>query len=364
MQHFGMGSLRERPPGSGHWELRVYPGISRTFHGSERAAKRELARLEVEALDRRAPAAGQGTVGELLEQWWTMKPWRSQRSRLEARDQIDRYLGPVLGKIRLVRLSHVVIDDLYQGLLSGKLSKSGRPLAPGTVARIHATLHAALEWGVTKGKLGRNPATRATAPVDPPTKVRAPERAEVHALINAATSPFDFFVMLAAGTGRRRGDLLALRVRDLDVVAGTMSVENDKNGRSIKVSLGETLVLRAVRHLTELEMAAEFLGRPLKRSSFVFSDDGGVTAWRPDSTTRKFRTLARQIGCPDLNLHGLRHFHATELLGAGVDVETVAYRLGDDPRTVLRTYSHFRPARDEAVARLWEKIMELPNGKG
>lgn len=350
-----MGSLRERSPG--HWELRVYPAISRTFHGTQREAKRELARLEVEAADQRAPAAGQGTVGELLEQWWTIKPWRSERSKQQAREDIDQYLAPRLGPTRLVRLTHDDIDALYQGMLSGKLSLSGRPLAPGTVARKHATLHAALEWGVMKGKLGRNPAARASAPVDPPTKVRAPERAEVLALINAATAPFDFFVLLAAGTGRRRGDLLALTVGGLDLDEGTMTVVNDKNGRSVRLSLSPSLIERAAAHLKVLAEQAEFLGRPLTRSSFVFSDDGGLTAWRGDSTTRKFRLLAEKVGAPDLNLHGLRHFHATELLGAGVDVETVAFRLGDDPRTILRTYSHFRPARDAAVATLWERIM-------
>src|SRR5262252_4629979 len=104
-----MASIRERPAGSGRWQLRVYAGrqdgrdvyVTRTFEGTERAARKAAARLETEYEDRRAPLPGQGTVAELLEAWWTTKDWQSAGSRRQARGDLDRYLLPELGPIHL-----------------------------------------------------------------------------------------------------------------------------------------------------------------------------------------------------------------------------------------------------------------------
>jgi integrase len=354
-----MGSLSERTPGT--WLLRVHAGrnryVNRTVRGTRAQAVKALARLEVEVEDH-AVGHGAGTFGQFAETWWATKSWRSPRSRQTAREDLDRYLLPAFGSKALARLGHEHIDALYQALLAGEGTKRGKPLAPGSVARMHRTLHACLEWGVRKGRLGRNPAARASPPSDPPTKVVPPERAEVAKLIAEAAPPLDFFVALAAGTGRRRGDLLALRVGDLDLgEAPSMAVSMDKNRRSVRLSLPASVAQLARAHLACLERDVGTLGRRVGPRSFVFSDDGGATAWLPRSTSRRFERLTERCGL-DLNLHALRHFHATELLGAGVDVETVAMRLGDNPQQILKTYSHFRPARDAAVAALWDRIME------
>lgn len=374
-----MGSLRERPPGSGRWQLRAYAGrdvgrdiyVTRTFVGTERAARKELARLEVELEDRRAPRPGQGSVAELLEDWWMLKDWQSAGSRRQARSDLDRYLLPKLGPIHLARLDHDPIDRLYQSLLNGNGSITGRPLGRGTVRRLHATLHAALAWGVKKGRLGVNPAARATPPTPPPSAVRAPEPWEVRDLL-AAAAPVEFaaFLRLAAATGRRRGDLLGLQVPDVhdNVVVFTrravlgdcrIVIEDlDKNRRATRLEIDDATAAVLRTHLTWMRERALALGTGLTRRAFVFSDaaDGSVP-WRPDSTSRKFRLLAGRVGLDDLTLHGLRHAHVTELLTAGIDVETVARRVGDDPRTIYRVYSHFRPAADRRAAHAWGELM-------
>jgi integrase len=53
----------------------------------------------------------------------------------------------------------------------------------------------------------------------------------------------------------------------------------------------------------------------------------------------------------DTHLHALRHFAATELIGAGHDVRTVAGRLGHrDASVTLKVYSHALPERDRDAA--------------
>lgn len=367
--------------GEGHWRLRVYVGVedgkrvyaTRSFEGTERGARKALARFETELDDRLVARPGQGTTADLLEEWWTVKAWRSAGARRQARGDIDRYLLPHLGAIKLARLDHQPIDRLYRGLLDGSLARRGRPLGASTVRRLHVTLHAALGWGVKKGRLGRNPAAVANAPVDPPTQVRAPEGREVWALIAAApTAEFAAFLRLAAATGRRRGELCALAVSDVRVdesavvfdkravlVPGRVIIEaRDKAGRATRVHVDAETMATLERHITAMRDRALVFGDLPGRKAFLFSDATDCSIpWRPDSTSRKFRLLAAAVGLDDLDLHGLRHAHITELLTAGVDVETVAQRVGDDPRTIYKTYSHYRPAADVKAAAIWGKLL-------
>lgn len=373
-----MGSLMQRSAGS--WRLRVYAGVedgqrvyvTRTVTGTEREARRALARLEVEVDERRAPRT-KGTVGDLLEEWWAVKAWKSAGGRRQARSDIDRYLIPQLGAVKLARLDTARIDRLYAGLLDGSLAVRRRPLGPGTVRRLHVTLHAALTWGVRKGRLGSNPASVANAPVDPPTKIRAPEGGEVWALIAGARTPeFAAFLRLAAATGRRRGELCALTVTDVKVdesavvfdkravlISGGVIIEEmDKTGRATRVHVDPETMATLVAHMAAMRDRAVAYGTVPARGAYLFSDALDCSSpWRPDSVSRRFRTLAAALGFGDLDLHGLRHAHVTELLTAGVDVETVAQRVGDDPRTIYKTYSHYRPAADRRAAGIWGGLL-------
>ena len=67
--------------------------------------------------------------------------------------------------------------------------------------------------------------------------------------------------------------------------------------------------------------------------------------------SRSFKRLCEKEGLPDVRLHDLRHFVATQLLSAGVDVRTVAGRLGHrNAATTLNVYAHFVEQTDRAAA--------------
>jgi site-specific recombinase XerD len=72
----------------------------------------------------------------------------------------------------------------------------------------------------------------------------------------------------------------------------------------------------------------------------------------PDTVSHYVRKIATKAGV-DTHLHGLRHFAATQMIGAGHDVRAVAGRLGHrDASTTLKVYSHFLPERDRGCCRL------------
>jgi integrase len=67
--------------------------------------------------------------------------------------------------------------------------------------------------------------------------------------------------------------------------------------------------------------------------------------------------MATKLRLRSTRLHALRHYSATELLTAGVDLRTVAGRLGHgDGTTTLRTYAAWVAAADRRAA---EQIAEL-----
>jgi integrase len=173
------------------------------------------------------------------------------------------------------------------------------------------------------------------------------------------------FYHLAAYTGARRGELLNLRWRDIDlasaeinisgstaVIGGTRIEGTTKSGRSRKVSIdaGTVEVLKEHRSLQAEERL--LAGQGWRASDdYVFTTGWGGPV-HPDTVSslvadliEAYDATVRESGVgemlPRARLHDLRHLHATTLLLAGVPVHVVAARLGHaDPSVTLRVYAH------------------------
>ena len=113
-------------------------------------------------------------------------------------------------------------------------------------------------------------------------------------------------------------------------------------------------------HLACQNELADSVGAAFLSNGFVFTNSiDGSTPWRPESVTRSFSRLCARCGVVGVRLHDLRHYVATRLLTSGIDVRTVAGRLGHrNPSTTLNVYAHFLPGSDReasaALARLFE----------
>lgn len=87
----------------------------------------------------------------------------------------------------------------------------------------------------------------------------------------------------------------------------------------------------------------------------MFSDDGGVTAWKPNRVTKTFVRYRRAAGCREYRLHDLRHFMATEMLHAGISLPTVSRRLAHRrASTTLDIYAGVVPGSDRYAAQVLE----------
>ena len=381
--HFVRGSKREIRKGV--WELRVslgkdpltgkYKVLSKSFHGGAREANEALRDL----VDQQSPSRSDGvgaTFGQLIDQWLdecerldfsptTLRTYRAQ---------INQTIRPRLGKVPLNRLTARHLDELY-----GVMKDAGQ--SPKTIRNHHAIISAALHQGVRWGWVRHNVAEQAKPPRISSRRVQAPSIDVVRQVIETAEQRdprLAPLLMLAALTGMRRGELCALRWNDIDlqlgvievsrslvVVPGGLAEKTTKTDRSRSVALDPVGIALLTQHRAHVVEWAQQAGATLGPDAFVFSPFvEAKTPFRPDNVTSFFIRVRNAIGAPTVRLHDLRHFTATQLIGAGIDVRTIAGRLGHaDPSLTLRVYSHAIEERDRAAAAVMGKVLGEPKKK-
>ncbi|MFD1528073.1 site-specific integrase [Pseudonocardia aurantiaca] len=148
-------------------------------------------------------------------------------------------------------------------------------------------------------------------------------------------------VWLTMVSGARRGELCALRWRHVDLERAVVTVRraiaqdgNDTEEKDTKthqrrhVTIDPGTVAALTEHRQRWEARAAALVFEMSPDAFVFSNSpDGATSRKPSSVTQRYGRMADRLGI-DTHLHNLRHYSATELIAAGVDVRTVAGRLG------------------------------------
>jgi hypothetical protein len=136
-------------------------------------------------------------------------------------------------------------------------------------------------------------------------------------------------------------------------VAGRPTWEKDtKTHQRRRITLDElTMNLLRMYHRFCTARAAQ-LGGALAPEARIFSlDPDGATWLKPSSVGQRYERMCGRLGW-DMNIHQLRHYSATELIAAGVDIRTVAGRLGHGGggATTLRVYSAWKPEADARAA--------------
>jgi len=335
------------------------------------------------------------TLGVLLDRWMEVVDHEIATAETNA-GYIRRTLKPTLGEMSLRKLQHRVdlFDRLYthlrrcntlcDGRPSVEHKASGRhdcqvekcaphvcrPMAPSTIRRIHSILSGALNYAVAWGWIERNPAAYAHPPKLRKRKAQPQEPEQVAQLLNGAWASdpeLALFLWLAVTTGARRGELVGLRWHRIDLGRGQLLVSENyvvRQGRrqlkGTKTDEDRRLSLDSVT----LQLLEEFraarksalapAGLTLPDDAFMFTPDPmGSRPWHPDHFTHAYRALADELGITQ-PMKNLRHFNATQLLAAGVDLPTTAARLGhsDGGATTLRVYASFTPPADQRAAEL------------
>ena len=370
-----MGHIRQRGTA---WEVRVYAGVdpvtgnkkyvTRTVRNSRKAAERVLAQLIVEVTDG-AHAAPDATVADLVHRWFDLaKPELSPSTVRGYQRNINNYILPTLGKSKVSKLRAAQIDHFY-ATLRERGGVGGRPLSPASIHQVHAILRRALQQGVKWEWIASNPAALASTPRVRQFRVEPPDPIAVMRLIDVASKydlGFGCFLIVAATTGARRGELCALRWSSIDMEAATLFItgsvvegprsklfeKDTKTHGSRKIALDQLTVAALQAHYLRCELQAKQCDSILNRDAFIFSPDpDGRRPTAPNDVTKAFMRLRDRVGMESVRLHDLRHFAATRLLSAGVSVRTVSGRLGHaNASMTLGVYAHFLEVSDREAA--------------
>jgi integrase len=313
------------------------------------------------------------TVAQWLDHWLSLGcPGRRQEKprphTVERYRQLIAHAIPVLGGHRLQKLTGAELDQFYASLAA--------KLAPGTQHQTHIVLRAALAAAVRAGALAVSPMERTLmAPASGESSHgMALDEDDMRRLIEGFRgSSLFLFVNVAAYSGMRRNEALALRWSDFDEAGKTLKVERaleqtragigfkpPKTRRGLRtVAIDDNLVgqLRAERDAHARLVAGIPDGSSvdlslvrLPEAALIFPSPAGpgfdLTRPRdPRAVTRGFVRHARRLGFK-LRLHDLRGSHATQLLRRGMPLDVVARRLGHDPAVMMRAYAKALPSDD------------------
>lgn len=365
---------------------------------SERAAMSQAEKVRTRLLaeaDSLRVARTKATVGALLDRWLP-KHEVDPTTRMNYESQIRNYIKPNLGEVPLlllVRDASERLETLYARLRRCRHLCSGKPFvekhmiegrhdcgalkcqvhvckpyAASSIRQIHAILSGALSAAVRWGWIPYNPMPSVKPPAKKRPQPRPPSPEQMARIVEAAwkaSNEWGLYVWLSAITGARRGEVIALQWNDIDWTnrilrldenyvraADGMILKDTKTHQMRRVSIDKPTVELLRKHKDDCTHRMFLLGLPLKDDTWLFSAQSDLSKPRdPSAVTRRYSRLASKLGI-DTQLKQLRHYSATELLTAGVDLRTVAGRLGHgDGTTTLRHYAAWVGSADQAAAK-------------
>lgn len=298
-------------------------------------------------------------VGVFLDTWLeeVVKSANKPRTYRSYQDMVRLHISPVIGHHELAKLTPAHVQAMLNALLVKRLS-------PRSVAYARAVLRRALNVAMRWYGLARNVA----ALVEPPRSYRhqiTPLAVEQARALLAAVKEHRLAALyhLALTLGLRRGELLALRVEDVDLEAGTLTITGTlqwidgelvrgtpKTAGSTRVVPLPPDVVRVLRaHLQRLEEERQREG--WSEHGYLFPSVRG-TPINPYNLLRHFKNALEVAGLPETTrFHDLRHSCATLLVAQGVHPRVIMEILGHSSINVtMNTYSHVVPEAQRAAA--------------
>lgn len=299
------------------------------------------------------------------------------------RQLLEARIYKMFGDKRLGRIKPLDLVEFYNGLRKNhkftSMKKDGTteerksgPLSDQTIKHHHRLLSAmfekAIKWEVLKGV---NPAKKVDAPKVEKKKAKCYNEKQVQLLLDALDrlEPDDLkykaATMIALNTGARLGEIMGLEWKDIDGANKTITIRQVSQylpgiGVFEKVPKNESSVRKISINGALLNLLNEYKSDQQEKG-FICQDNNKVfvmwngTPMHPQTLTHWFPKFLARNKLPHLNFHGLRHTRATFLISKGMDIQTVADRLGHSTSaTTQNIYSHFLESKDKKAAGLFE----------
>lgn len=404
------GSIRQR---GNALQVRLFSGVdpvtgkdiylAATIKGTDKAARKaaedKLSEFRTQVRNQRS-ATSAVPFSQAIDEWLrTSEIVDSTREGYV--NYINRYIKPVLGNEPTNKMNARILESFYAEIRRCRARCSGKPfiehraqddhdcekakcrphvckpLGASTVRQIHSIISGTLSLAERWEWIDTNPAKVARRPKPKPSAPDPPSSAEAARLSEAAfkmDEDWGTLVWLVMTTGIRRGELCALRFSRIDLDNEVITISHNwvngkekdtKTHQSRRIALDSETVTLLRDHKKRVKERVENLGQEFTEDLFVFSSQSTPdhrTPYAPNAVTQRYKDMAARIKIRT-HLHALRHYSATELLTAGIDLRTVAGRLGHGGggATTLRVYAAWVAASDRKAAEILGSRMPKVN---
>jgi integrase len=330
----------------------------RTQAEAKAKAKEARARLDAGAPVRDATR----TLAEWLTEWratFLKASDRAQATKNLYEGLTRRHVEPVIGSVPLDRLKPADVTRVMNSMeAAGKAASTRR--------NTYAALRGALDDAVSNGLLATNPVTKVKRPRTEhhEAPVLTPEQVTMF-LTGAEGLRYVVALKVYLGTGLRRGEALALRWDDVDLlrhearvtgslvrVGGVLRVSDTKTLRSrrvVSLSLAVVALLKAHRAAQAEERLRA--GNLWQETGYVFATEFGQPV-DPRNLLRAAKIAARKAGLPEtIGVHTLRHTYATTALLNRVPLHVASRVLGHSSVAITGDrYGHLTDEASQAAA--------------
>jgi integrase len=334
-------SVKRRPDGKWRARYRDAEGHEHAKHFDRKIDAQTWEREQLSKLDAGTwvhPKQAALTVGEWCDTW--LAGYATKRASTFR--QASTHLKLIRAKFGDRKLSAIRPSEIRSWM--SELQTEGR--APSYVYAIHARLSQLFSDAVHDGLLPKSPASRRTSPPAGKQRPYVATTEQVWALHDAMPDGLRPAVLLGAFAGLRVAEIAALRVSDVDFMRGIITPAIQYPSEPLKTEESKNPI--PIPH--ELALMLNRIPAKWGSSTLVVSEIG-----RPISPytieTHWIRARNRIEGLPEgFRIHDLRHYFASLLIAAGLDIKTVQARLRHaSAKTTLDTYGHLWPDKDESA---------------
>lgn len=304
---------------------------------------------------------------------------------LKERDQkhstVDRYrellvrINEEIGHMKLTDINCEHLNRFYDKLgQKGQNKKTGEELSEKTIREHHMLIHGIFKQAMKEGLVRFNPAETASPPS---VKKKEASFFEVEAVekimkcLEKEPLKWRCITLLMIATGARRGEIMGLKWSAVDFKKDELKICNNllyskqrgiyedspKTNETRYICVEHSVMQLLSQYRREQSLLRLKMGERWVNTGYCFTRENGEPM-HPDSITDWLSRFSKKYDLPHVNPHKFRHTQASILIGEGVDIITVAKRLGHkDPSTTSNIYAHVLAKADAEANKVLADIL-------
>ena len=373
----GDGTVRQRK--DGRWEGRIVVGYKENGYAKTKnvtahtktECQEKLAKLREECGRRSEKIKPDMPLSDWIDFWYQNYSAPKLRPTTQAcySGRIYTHIIPSVGSIPLNKLTQNDLQQFYARLKkSGRkkhVDKFGEGLSDRMVRSCHTTCRTALEKAVTEGLIRINPAVGCKLPPKKAKEMQVLTPPEItRFLIQAREEGYYELFLLELTTGMRRGEILALKWRDLNLKTGELHISRQVLKVNGKVLISTPKTKSSVRSVHLPQSVLNILGeyRKTVNSEWVCPSPLDPTHPRsPTSCRSRLSDMLERAECNHIPFHGLRHIFSTMALENGLEIKTLSAVLGhSSAETTISVYSHVTGEMERNAAKKMDDAFGTP----